>query len=126
MASSSVSWRCRWFSSSARHCSREAFSPWKAGHSGSIPNLAAAGRYREAIEWLWQLRLAQARAELALARERFDEAIAMSTESVEQGRARRRPKYETLGLITRSSGFRALGRVPEAIADARRALGIAN
>jgi len=43
-------------------------------------------------QWLWQLRLTQARAELALARNSFAEAIARATDGVEQSRARGRPK----------------------------------
>ena len=49
-------------------------------------------------QWLWQLRLTQARAELALARGAFDEAIATATDSIEQSRARRRPKYRNTWL----------------------------
>src|SRR5207237_8536268 len=43
-------------------------------------------------QWLWQLRLTQARAELALARDAFAEALARATDGVEQSRARGRPK----------------------------------
>jgi hypothetical protein len=73
-------------------------------------------------EWLWQLRLTQARAELALAREAFEEAIATATNSIEQSRARKRPKYEALGLITRARGLHALARTREAIVDATTAV----
>jgi DNA-binding winged helix-turn-helix (wHTH) protein/tetratricopeptide (TPR) repeat protein len=76
-------------------------------------------------EWLWQLRLTQARAELALARGAFDEAIAVATEAIDHSRARGRPKYEALGLITRAHGMHALARTPAAIADARWAVGVA-
>jgi tetratricopeptide (TPR) repeat protein len=76
-------------------------------------------------QWLWQLRLTQARAELALARGAFDEAIATATDSIEQSRARRRPKYETLGLITRSRGLQARARTGDAIADAKTAMRVA-
>lgn len=77
-------------------------------------------------EWLWQLRLTQARAELALARDAFDEAIGTATASIEQSRARRRPKYEVLGLITRSRGLAALARTRDAIADATTAVSVAD
>src|SRR5437660_10320068 len=70
-------------------------------------------------QWLWQLRLTQARAELALARDALEEAIAAATESIKQSRARARPKYETLGLITRARGLGALARTRDAIADAK-------
>jgi len=77
-------------------------------------------------QWLWQLRLTQARAELALARNAFDEAIATATDSIEQSRARGRPKYEALGLITRARGLHALARTRNAIADAKTAVRVAD
>jgi hypothetical protein len=69
-------------------------------------------------EWLWRLRLCQVRAELALARGTFDTAVVEASEGIEQSRARRRPKYEALGLITRAHALNALGRTREAIDDA--------
>jgi DNA-binding winged helix-turn-helix (wHTH) protein/tetratricopeptide (TPR) repeat protein len=77
-------------------------------------------------QWLWQLRLTQARAELALARDAFDEALATATNSIEQSRARGRPKYEALGLITRAHSLRALTRKRDAIADAKTAVRVAD
>jgi len=77
-------------------------------------------------QWLWQLRLTQARAELALAREAVDEAIVTATDSIEQSRARGRPKYEALGLITRARGLHALTRTRDAIADAKTAVSVAD
>jgi hypothetical protein len=77
-------------------------------------------------QWLWQLRLTQARAELALARDALDEAIATATDSIEQSRARGRPKYEALGLITRARGLHALARTRDAISDAKTALNVAD
>ena len=77
-------------------------------------------------QWLWQLRLTQARAELALARDAVDEAIATATDSIEQSRARGRPKYEALGLITRARGLHALVRTRNAIADAKTAVSVAD
>jgi tetratricopeptide (TPR) repeat protein len=77
-------------------------------------------------QWLWQLRLAQARAELALERDAFDEAIATATDSIEQCRARGRPKYEALGLITRARSLHALARTGDAIADAKAAVCVAD
>ena len=76
--------------------------------------------------WLWQLRLTQARAELALARGAFDDALATATDSIEQSRLRGRPKYEALGLITRAHGLHALTRTRDAIADARTAVCVAD
>jgi hypothetical protein len=77
-------------------------------------------------QWLWQLRLTQARAELALERDAFDEAIATATEGIVQCRARGRPKYEALGLITRARGLHARARTREAIADAEAAVSVAD
>src|SRR6266852_3590277 len=76
-------------------------------------------------QWLWQLRLTQARAELALAREAVDEAIVTATDCIEQSRARGRPEYEALGLITRARGLHALTRTRDAIADAKTAVSVA-
>src|SRR5262249_30838320 len=47
-------------------------------------------------QWLWQLRLTQARAELALERRAFDEAVNTATMAIEHCRTRGRPKYEAL------------------------------
>jgi hypothetical protein len=77
-------------------------------------------------QWLWQLRLTQARAELALARDAVDEAVATATDGIEQSRAKGRPKYEALGLITRARGLHALARTREAIADAKTAVSVAD
>src|SRR5207253_9817261 len=76
-------------------------------------------------QWLWQLRLTQARAELALARDAVDEAIATATDSIEQSRARGRPKYEALGRMTRARALHALARTRDAIVDARIAMNVA-
>jgi DNA-binding winged helix-turn-helix (wHTH) protein/tetratricopeptide (TPR) repeat protein len=77
-------------------------------------------------QWLWQLRLTQARAELALARDAVDEAVATATDGIEQSRAKGRPKYEALGLITRARGLHALARTRDAIADAKTAVSVAD
>ena len=77
-------------------------------------------------QWLWQIRLTQAKAELALARDAVDEAIATATDSIEQSRARGRPKYEALGLITRARGLHARARTRDAIADAKTAVSVAD
>jgi DNA-binding winged helix-turn-helix (wHTH) protein/tetratricopeptide (TPR) repeat protein len=86
---------------------------------------AAAASTADWHQWLWQLRLTQARAELALERAAFDEAIATATDSIEQCRARGRPKYEALGLIVRARGLHALARIRDAIVDAQTAVRVA-
>jgi hypothetical protein len=75
--------------------------------------------------WLWRLRLSQARAELALERGEWQPAIEAATEGIVDSEARSRPKYVALGLLTRSSAFRAVDDVPRAIADASRSVEIA-
>ena len=76
-------------------------------------------------EWLWALRLKQARAEVALERGSFDLAITEATEGIEMSRVRLRRKYEALGLVTRAQARGRLGRTREAIADARDGVAIA-
>ncbi|MDP8922166.1 MAG: AAA family ATPase [Chloroflexota bacterium] len=75
--------------------------------------------------WLWSLRLAEARAEIALARGNREEALRRAGEAIEQSHARQRVKYEVIGLTTRAEALRALGRAKEAIADLRRAVALA-
>jgi tetratricopeptide (TPR) repeat protein/predicted Ser/Thr protein kinase len=76
-------------------------------------------------EWLWRLRLCQARAELALAREDFETAVAEATAGIADCHALKRPKYEALALITRARALNRLGRTPAAVADARQAVAVA-
>jgi tetratricopeptide (TPR) repeat protein len=76
-------------------------------------------------QWLWQLRLAQARAELALARGAFEAAIELATEAIEASRARRRPKYEALAFMTRARSLHRVVKSKAGIADARQAVEIA-
>jgi DNA-binding SARP family transcriptional activator len=71
--------------------------------------------------WIWRLRLAEVRAELALARDDFDEAVRCATDAIELNRGRK-IKYEAAGLETRAKALHALGRTREAIADLRRAV----
>ncbi len=66
--------------------------------------------------WIWRIRLAQAQAELALARDQFEEAVRLATEAVAQNQGRKR-KYQAAGLETRARALHALGRTQEAISD---------
>jgi tetratricopeptide (TPR) repeat protein len=75
--------------------------------------------------WLWSLRLCQVRAELALARDEYESAVQEATQSIDRSRARGRPKYEALGLITRAHAMQRVGRTQHAIADLRRAATVA-
>ena len=75
--------------------------------------------------WLWQLRLCQVRAELALAHGAFDTAVVEASEGISQSHTKGRPKYEALGLITRARALHGLGRTRDAIADARQGVVVA-
>ena len=74
--------------------------------------------------WKWDMRLSQARAELAVARGAWCEAIQAATHVIDQSRCRHRPKYEALGLVTRARASRQLG-APSAVKDARAAVKVA-
>jgi class 3 adenylate cyclase len=75
--------------------------------------------------WLWRLRLAQARAEVALARGDLAAARRWVDESIEQSRARGRVKYQAIGLATRAGVLAAGGRTKAARADLQRAVALA-
>ena len=75
--------------------------------------------------WLWQLRLSQARAELALAHGAFDTAVAEASEGISHSQTKGRPKYQALGLITRARALHGLGRTRNAIADAQQGIVVA-
>src|SRR5260370_38382155 len=75
--------------------------------------------------WLWNLRVAQIEAEVALARADWREAVRLATVSIETSRARMRPKYESAGLATRAQALVALGRKKDAIADLTSAVEVA-
>jgi len=68
--------------------------------------------------WLFELRFAYARAELALARLRWQSALELADAALAQSRARGRGKYEALALVTRAHARAAL----QDPAAARRAL----
>ena len=74
--------------------------------------------------WKWNLRLSQARAELASARGAWPEAVRAATDAIDQSRLHHRAKYEALGLATRA---RALHRLQSSdpAKDARAAVDVA-
>jgi len=74
--------------------------------------------------WLWSLRFAQARAEIALARGAYEDAIQFAEAALERSQGRR-PKYQVLGLVTRAQALAQLSRTDEARADLRRAVRVA-
>jgi len=80
---------------------------------------AATGGWHQ---WLWQLRLRQARAELACARRDWPGALSAARAAISESRARGRAKYVVMGLETRTRAQAALGRRKEAVRDARSAV----
>lgn len=75
--------------------------------------------------WQWRMRLVAVRAEIALARGDAAGALAWADETIDQSRARGRPKYEVYGLFARARQRIGIGCTREAIADLRAALAIA-
>jgi tetratricopeptide (TPR) repeat protein/transcriptional regulator with XRE-family HTH domain len=65
--------------------------------------------------WLWRLRFATAKGELALARGAWDEAARVAEEVIVQGHRLGRVKYQARGLEIRAQALGALGQVHEAI-----------
>ncbi len=75
--------------------------------------------------WLWMLRLAEARAEIALARGEWEEAIRWADDAIAQSVLRGRVKYQVAGLETRAKALASLGRKHEAIAGLHSAVELA-
>jgi tetratricopeptide (TPR) repeat protein len=74
--------------------------------------------------WKWNMRLSQARAELAVARGDWAEAVRAATDVVDQSRPRHRLKYEALALATRTQAAHRLG-ARSAVKDAETAVKVA-
>jgi len=75
-----------------------------------------------AHHWLSQLRLATARAEIALARGEWEEAIRWADDAIAQSLLSGRVKYQAIALETRARAVTAMGRKQEAIAGLRSTL----
>jgi hypothetical protein len=75
--------------------------------------------------WLWRIRVAQARAEIALARHDWEAALEWAAVAIEESRRRGRVKYEVLGLGTRARALRTLGRTSESVEALRTSVGLA-
>ena len=91
-----------------------------------VDEVAAAAEQTAGFHgWLWRLRLAEARAEIAFARNDWEEALRWADEAIAQSRARGRVKYQVIGLTTRAQALIALGRTKEAIAELGVAVGLA-
>jgi hypothetical protein len=72
-------------------------------------------------EWMFRMRLEQARAELALARGNWSKAITFATSAMTQSQAVRRGKYEASALAVRAQALQACGKTREAMVDANAA-----
>jgi tetratricopeptide (TPR) repeat protein len=72
--------------------------------------------------WLWEQRVAAARAELALLDGQPDQALATIEAVVNQDPRRPRPKYRIVGLLTRARAREQLGQRAEAQADLQAGL----
>ena len=90
---------------------------------GLLPQIAAtAARAEGEHGWLWRLRLAQARAEIALACGVWNEARHWAEEVITESRARGRIKYAVAGLQARGQALAAQGQTRSAIASLQRAV----
>lgn len=72
-------------------------------------------------EWMFRMRLEQARAELALALGDSSTAIARATSAMKQSQAVARGKYEAAALATRAQALQTCGKTKEAMSDANAA-----
>jgi hypothetical protein len=75
--------------------------------------------------WLWRLRLAEARAELALAEDKWSEAVELANDAIRQSQLRGRPKYQALGFRSRALGLHGIARTREAIGELHQAVELA-
>jgi tetratricopeptide (TPR) repeat protein len=83
---------------------------------------AAAVDAQGAHGWLWRMRLAAVRGEIALARDAYEDALRAAKDAERQARACGRMKYEALALETRAQALTRLGRKHEALQAAQRAI----
>jgi class 3 adenylate cyclase/tetratricopeptide (TPR) repeat protein len=91
-----------------------------------LPEVAEAVVKAQGVHgWNWRLRLAEARAEIALARGEWEEAMRWVDDAIAQSVLRGRVKYQAAGLETRAKALVALGRKHEAIASLRSAVELA-
>ncbi len=101
----------------------------RRGEVGRATNLVdtVASALDEALGahfWVWRLRLAQARAEIALARGDWEDTLRLIEIALQHSLNGGRVKYQVLGLKTRAQALAALGRTHEAVVDLRNALAL--
>lgn len=73
-------------------------------------------------EWLWRLRFAQVRAEVALGQENWAEAFSAAQEAIVRGRASGRVKYIVAGLSARGRALVGKGSRAKGLADLQAAV----
>ncbi len=87
-----------------------------------VPEVAAeVERGKGSHEWLWRMRFALVRAELALVQENWAEAFTAAEEAISRGHATGRVKYIVAGLVARGQALAKQGPQDQAIADLRSA-----
>jgi class 3 adenylate cyclase/tetratricopeptide (TPR) repeat protein len=102
----------------------------RSGQVGRVGDLvdkvvAAIGTTHGSHRWLWEMRLIQARAELAVARGDWDTARGIVEEALARSRATGRLKYQSLGLVTRAKILSQQNLKREAIQDLQTAIQLA-
>ncbi len=74
---------------------------------------------------LWRMRLADAKARLALARNQPREALGFADDAIERAREMGRPKYESRALASRGTALTRMGRKRDGLTELRRAVEVA-
>ncbi len=74
--------------------------------------------------WLWRMRVAQARAEVALARGAWEHALSLAQVALDVSQAHGRVKYVVLALEAKAKALTQLGQRQEAINALRRAVAV--
>ncbi len=74
--------------------------------------------------WLWKIRFAHARAELALAKGEWEEAYRLAGDVVSRASATDRVKYEVEGLLARARALDGLRRRDDGVADRQAAVAL--
>ncbi|HEY7467791.1 MAG TPA: helix-turn-helix transcriptional regulator, partial [Dehalococcoidia bacterium] len=75
-----------------------------------------------AHEILWRMRLADAKARLALTRDQPREALGFADDALERAREMGRPKYESRALASRGTALTRMGRKRDGLAELRQAV----
>ncbi len=73
-------------------------------------------------EWLWRMRFALVRAELALVQENWEEALTAAEEAISRARTAGRVKYEVAGLVVRGQALARQKVVDRGMADLQTAV----